>query len=366
MTIHFNLSFLFKILKEEFFMADRFLTVDQLIEELKKYNHRELHVHHTWRPNHSNFNGKNHQELQDGMREFHIKTRKFSDIAQHVTLFPDGMFLTGRKFNVNPASILGHNHGLPFCVEMLGDFDKGQDTFGGKQKEAMLKLARFFYDQGKYIRFHRENASKTCPGTSIDKNVFMNEVKNLNTKTQKPVEYKVEKPKTEVKSEVVKFKVLQKGDRGEEVKALQRKLNEKGFNAGKVDGIFGEQTEAAVIRLQKATHIAVDGIFGQQSAKALETYKPPKNNNKDKLNKPKNQSNIKLVYKRILAFGSKGEDVRQLQEALNMLKFKCGSADGIYGRLTEDAVRRFQKVYLPYEVDGIAGKNTIAKINQLL
>jgi len=40
----------------------------------------------------------------------------------------------------------------------------------------MLKLARYFYDKGRYIRFHRENAPKTCPGTSIDKNTFMKEV----------------------------------------------------------------------------------------------------------------------------------------------------------------------------------------------
>ncbi|WP_374110682.1 hypothetical protein [Neobacillus cucumis] len=33
---------------------------------------------------------------------------------------------------------------------------------------------------------------------------------------------------------------------------------------------------------------------------------------------------------------------------------------------TKDAVTRFQKVYLPYEVDGIAGKHTINKINSLL
>jgi hypothetical protein len=71
-----------------------------------------------------------------------------------------------------------------FAVEMLGNFDKGHDQFTGKQKEAMLMLARFFYDRGKYIRFHREHAPKTCPGTSIDKEVFINEVKNLGTNKQ--------------------------------------------------------------------------------------------------------------------------------------------------------------------------------------
>ena len=88
-------------------MADKLLTAAQLIEMLKLYNHKELQVHHTWRPNHSNFNGKNHQALQDGMRNYHTKNNGWSDIAQHVTLFPDGKFLTGRSFNQSPAGITG-------------------------------------------------------------------------------------------------------------------------------------------------------------------------------------------------------------------------------------------------------------------
>jgi hypothetical protein len=122
------------------------------------------------------------------MRNFHVNQRQFSDIAQHVTLYPDGKFLTGRNFGVNPASISGHNHGLPFCVEMIGNFDKGNDKFEGVQKESMLKLAKYFDDKNRYVRFHRENAAKTCPGTSIDKAQFMKEVRALSSSVPKPKE----------------------------------------------------------------------------------------------------------------------------------------------------------------------------------
>lgn len=37
-------------------------------------------------------------------------------------------------------------------------------------------------------------------------------------------------------------------------------------------------------------------------------------------------------------------------------------ADGYYGNATEDAVRRFQSVYTPKEVDGIAGPKTLAAL----
>lgn len=164
-------------------MGYRKLTIDELLRELDKYNHTELHVHHTWKPNHSNFNGSNYVKIQDGMRNFHMGTNGWDDIAQHVTLFPDGTFLTGRNFGSQPVSIRGYNGSngkYPFCLEMVGNFDKGHDVFGGVQKESALKLAKYFDEKKKYVRFHRENASKTCPGTSIDKAQFMKEARELN------------------------------------------------------------------------------------------------------------------------------------------------------------------------------------------
>jgi len=68
----------------------------------------------------------------------------------------------------------------------------------------------------------------------------------------------------------------------------------------------------------------------------------------------------------ILKRGSRGEAVKQLQRALNAARFKCGQVDGIYGPKTEDAVRRFQMVYLPHEVDGIYGPKTKAKLAEVL
>lgn len=64
--------------------------------------------------------------------------------------------------------------------------------------------------------------------------------------------------------------------------------------------------------------------------------------------------------------GDKGAAVKQLQNALNAVYFKCGTADGEFGAKTEDAVKRFQMVYLPYEVDGAYGPNTRRKLQAVL
>jgi len=68
----------------------------------------------------------------------------------------------------------------------------------------------------------------------------------------------------------------------------------------------------------------------------------------------------------ILKQGDSGEAVKQLQRALNAVNFKVGSVDGIYGVQTKDAVRRFQLVYLPYDVDGMYGPQTKNKLAAVL
>lgn len=58
----------------------------------------------------------------------------------------------------------------------------------------------------------------------------------------------------------------------------------------------------------------------------------------------------------ILKLGSRGNEVKALQEKLNL------KADGIFGPLTEEAVKDFQRSN-GLEVDGIVGANTISKLN---
>ena len=58
----------------------------------------------------------------------------------------------------------------------------------------------------------------------------------------------------------------------------------------------------------------------------------------------------------VLKLGRKGNEVKLLQEKLNL------KADGIFGPLTEEAVKDFQRSN-GLEVDGIVGANTLSKLN---
>ena len=58
----------------------------------------------------------------------------------------------------------------------------------------------------------------------------------------------------------------------------------------------------------------------------------------------------------VLKLGSRGKEVKLLQEKLNL------KVDGIFGPLTEEAVKDFQRSN-GLKVDGIAGANTLSKLN---
>ena len=42
---------------------------------------KQWHIHHTWKPDYSDFNGKNHDALQAAMRNYHMNTNGWSDTA---------------------------------------------------------------------------------------------------------------------------------------------------------------------------------------------------------------------------------------------------------------------------------------------
>ncbi|MGE3541165.1 MAG: caspase family protein [Candidatus Tectimicrobiota bacterium] len=130
-----------------------------------------VHMHHTWRPNHSQYKG--HDSIA-AMWRFHTQHHGWSDIAQHLTIAPDGTLWTGRNWNQAPASAAGHNGNRtagPFMFEMIGDFDHGRDRFEGEQRRVTLAVIALvqqkFHLAPETLRFHNQMSSKSCPGSSL-------------------------------------------------------------------------------------------------------------------------------------------------------------------------------------------------------
>lgn len=119
--------------------------------------------------------------------------------------------------------------------------------------------------------------------------------------------------------------LLQVGDRGIQVIALQESLAAAGFSSGR-DGIFDAATYEAVKLFQQAKGLNVDGIVGAQTKAALPAI-GGENPTPTAINLPK-PTEVKAMQKRLQARG-----------------FYGGSIDGLWGPQTQAAVESAQKAY---------------------
>ena len=131
---------------------------------------------------------------------------------------------------------------------------------------------------------------------------------------------------------------------GEDIRAVQNRLNSLGYNAGTADGYYGNGTRTAVINFQTAKGLDADGDVGPTTWNALF-----------------NTSNSGgSGYSRILKLTSPlmyGEDIRAVQNKLNSLGYNAGTADGYYGNDTRTAVISFQTAR-GIDIDGEVGPTT--------
>lgn len=136
---------------------------------------------------------------------------------------------------------------------------------------------------------------------------------------------------------------LELGMQGNDVRKLQKRLEELGYETGPVDGIFGDITHSAVILYQGNCHIVKDGVVGPVTWGKL------------------NNGTASLVpnppQARYLKKGSRGDDVVTVQARLIVLGYLSDDADGIFGKLTHAAVVAFQHDQ-GIKVDGIVGPVT--------
>ena len=133
---------------------------------------------------------------------------------------------------------------------------------------------------------------------------------------------------------------LSTGSRGDSVKALQRRLNELGYNCGSSDGVFGSNTKRAVRYFQDAIGTNQDGVATNALQRKLYASSAPE-----------------FVLYVQLRKGSSGVRVEKLQTRLREWGYLAEPTDGDYGARTAEAVKLFQKK-AGLKVDGIAGTRT--------
>lgn len=155
--------------------------------------------------------------------------------------------------------------------------------------------------------------------------------------------------------------LLKEGSTGSAVRTVQTRLRELGYMKT-VDGKYEAGTKKAVIAFQSRNGLPADGVVGSatmaklQSKSAVRAAPTPKPTQAVKVTPtPKINENL------ILELGSRGAEVRKMQERLIELGYLSGKANGIFNESTEAAVIAFQKRNVSY-FDGKAGPLTLSKL----
>ena len=203
---------------------------------------------------------------------------------------------------------------------------------------------------------------------------------------------------------------LYNGCSGNEVKKLQQALINLGFLSGTADGKFGNKTEEAVRRFQKANKLDVDGLAGKMTQEILyaaekatvsadpapaaeqtvqeqvvqEASEPvsttpvetapaettpvetaPAENTQASSSSSAVSSSASLFSGNYTSLrkGASGDRVKIMQQALIQLKYLSGKADGKFGKQTQAAVIAFQKKQ-NLDPDGVAGKKTLTALEK--
>mgnify|MGYP001271617164 CR=1 FL=1 len=139
------------------------------------------------------------------------------------------------------------------------------------------------------------------------------------------------------------------GQHNEAVRVLQHKLNELNYYDDTIDGDFGVLTEYALKKFQLEHNLTTDGQANQET---LDTIKRIE---REKYLKP--LKSISQTYNP----GDTGEDIEIIQTALNYFGYYTAEIDGIYGPITDRALKQFQKDH-GIEVEDEVNQKTINAI----
>lgn len=143
--------------------------------------------------------------------------------------------------------------------------------------------------------------------------------------------------------------VYRRGDTGPAVAEIQAALAQLGLLPTRPDEpVFDQPTDWAVREFQQNRGLVVDGSVGPETWGALQAARLS-------------------LGDRLLSLAGRwyvGDDVTALQERLAELGFDTGRVDGVFGPLTETALRSFQREYglVP---DGVCGPRTLRALKQL-
>lgn len=139
--------------------------------------------------------------------------------------------------------------------------------------------------------------------------------------------------------------VIKLGSSGDKVTKLQNRLTELGFYNDMVTGYFGEATQAAYKKFQKAAGVTIDGIAGKSDLEILYSDNAPKasSSSQKKASSEEKEDKQEESSERLYQVSDSGDEIVKAQTKLKELGYYDAEVTGYFGEVTEEAVLAFQR-----------------------
>lgn len=267
-----------------------------------------------------------YSERVRAIQRYH-KTHGYFDIAYSFLVDCNGVAYEGRGWDYRSAAQASGNP-VSFAICYVGGpstplTDAAASTINALIAERPMEVVP-----------HRHWIATGCPGDII--------VSWLDA--GRPASGVVPEPTPVAPSETTETRpMVRYGMTGPAVVEMQDKLRAHGFDPGISDGIYGPQTQRALLGFQSNKGVSQDGICGPITWALLDNAVQPTGST------------------RLLREGDRGADVMEVQTALRNAGHDPGPIDGIFGPRTRESVLAFQS-RAGILVDGIVGPQTRAAL----
>lgn len=265
------------------------------------------------------------QGSSSAFANYHVGTLGWPGVAYHFVILKDGTIEWNHNLGVRSYHV-GNSNSFAVGICVVGDFRSEKPTDAQNASLSAL-VAALKKDMPRYARTRGHNefpgySWKACP--EFDYRAVITKQVPVAPVNATPL------PNTHVIQEGDTFWSIANELKGVSVEDLIKS---------------NPNVKPTALRVGQTVNLTVAKVEVKPEVKAKPKYTLPTG-----------------VFRR----GARGNAVKQIQTALNAARFNCGTPDGIYGARTEDAVRRFQSVHLPREIDGIYGPKTRAKLLEVL
>ena len=228
---------------------------------LKPSRVRGVAIHHSGVKN-----GPKGLDAVKAFERYHLSKPGYIAIAYSYLVDEEGKVYEGRLEGSQSGATKGYN-GVSEAICYTGDGDLPVPEAALKSIKELVDYIQKKYNSKLWVKPHRALGKTSCPGNVLAAWV----VSGMPVEGATPLALEKSKEISRRAEAVARMPLSRRRrSRGEAVRVCQQRLNERGFDCGPADGIWGPKSAKACRAFQKSLpYLKADGICGSKTWKAL-------------------------------------------------------------------------------------------------